>query len=317
MWNLRKIRWQEARGLRKFVEPESINVAVLDTGLDEQHPELRDHVARYEWLPEVGSVSSPEDIVGHGTHVAGTIVADFNNTVGIHGICQCRLNAWKIFGDTANYYRSIGYYTYVVDPVMYLRALLDCLDADMDVINLSIGGPGKPSPQEQFAFDALLANGTAIVAAMGNERASGSPTSYPAAIPGVIAVTATRPNDTIANFSSRGKHATIAAPGVSIWSTLPSYPGNSGYEANRSSGTVRQGKPLYREKDYDAWSGTSMASPHVAAATAVLLSSKGSMPVSSVEQALRDSAVKVADMRGQDFDHDFGSGRLDLESLLS
>lgn len=112
---------------------------------------------------------------------------------------------------------------------MYRRALLDCLEQNIDVINLSIGGGGF-DPHERDLFNNLLANGTTIVAAMGNDRESGSPTSYPAAYPGVIAVGATSRDDTIASFSNSGNHITISAPGVAIWSTF--YAVNFGFAAN-------------------------------------------------------------------------------------
>ncbi|MEO6010838.1 MAG: S8 family serine peptidase [Vicinamibacteraceae bacterium] len=70
---------------------------------------------------------------------------------------------------------------------MYLRALADCIDEDIDVVNLSIGGPAAPDAQESALFEKLTRKGSVVVAAMGNEREQGSPTSYPAAIPGVLA----------------------------------------------------------------------------------------------------------------------------------
>lgn len=201
---------------------------------------------------------------------------------------------------------------------MYRRALADCLEQGVEVINLSIGGPGKPDPQEQDLFNLLLANGTTIVAAMGNERQFGSPTSFPAAIPGVIAVGATSLNDRVARFSNRGNHISLGAPGVAIWSTLPTYPGQLGFEAVPGPGGLPlEGKPLRRETDYDAWDGTSMASPHVAAAAALLVANRGKMSPAAVRTQLMQTADRVAGMQGRDVHPDYGAGRLNLLRLLS
>jgi subtilisin family serine protease len=129
-----------------------------------------------------------------------------NNDLGINGICACQLNIWKIFDDEPDFDESSNDYSYRADDVMYGRALADCLDEGVNVINLSIGGPAPPGPDEEILYEQLLAAGTTVVAAMGNEREIGSPTSYPAAIPGVIALGATNILDRVTMFSSRGEH---------------------------------------------------------------------------------------------------------------
>jgi subtilisin family serine protease len=318
MWNLAKIRWQEARALPSFQDATNIRVAVLDTGIDSNHPDVQGKVNSYVFEhPGFSNASGEKDIIGHGTHVAGTIAASINNNLGINGICECQLDIWKIFDDRPDFMSCRLGYAYFVDPVMYRRALADCLEQDIDVINLSIGGEGKPDPQEQALFDALLANGTTIVAAMGNERQEGNPTSYPAAIGGVIAVGATNIDDTVANFSNYGNHISISAPGVSIWSTLPTYPGQFGFEAICTGRRPRLGRALQRETDYDAWDGTSMATPHVVGAVALLLANKGRMNAAEVRRQLMKTADQVPGMGGRDFHPDFGAGRLNLLRLLS
>src|SRR5690606_4475868 len=72
MWNLRKIQWEEARAIPGYTEPSDIKVAVLDTGIQSDHPDLAGRVARYEFShPTSSSDSSDLDVIGHGTHVAG------------------------------------------------------------------------------------------------------------------------------------------------------------------------------------------------------------------------------------------------------
>lgn len=322
MWNLRKINWQEARDLNGFNDASEIKVGVLDTGIDAGHPDLKDQVAGYIYEhPDLPGASSDQDLIGHGTHVAGTIAATINNDVGINGISRARIHAWKIFDDRPDLLThpdGTAEFAYFVDPVMYLRALLDCVDQGIDVINLSIGGGGAPDPTESAAFEALLANGSTIVAAMGNERRDGSPISYPAAMPGVVAVGATNLQDRITNFSNRGNHITIAAPGDAIWSTLPTYPGQIGWRAERGpDGHWWQGKAAIRETDYDAWPGTSMAAPHVAAAAALYIANGGKRDPAAIRSALTASADKVPAMGEQDFTPDFGYGRLNLERLIA
>jgi subtilisin family serine protease len=319
MWNLQKIRWAEARAIPGFVDAQKIRVAVLDTGIDMSHPDLAGLVRSYTYLhPDLPGASSDQDIIGHGTHVAGTIAAASNNGVGINGICTPDLHIWKIFDDEPDLIdeETHAEFAYFVDPVMYLGALLDCADARMDVVNLSIGGTGRPSRAEAEAFADLIAGGTTVVAAMGNERQFGSPTSYPAAIPGVVAVGATSLADQVTNFSNRGNHISVCAPGNAIWSTLPTQPGQTGWKAVRGpDGRWIRGAPDRRETDYDAWPGTSMASPHVAAAAALHMAMAGRQPSTQVRAALIAACDKVPAMQGTNFHPDYGYGRINLETL--
>jgi hypothetical protein len=319
LWNLHKIQWEQARALPGFQDATKVRVAVLDTGVDRSHPDLAGRIVNYVYqYPGIPAPVGEKDIIGHGTHVSGSIGALINNDVGINGICECQLSVLKIFGDQTAFASWQEGFVYYVDPVMYRRALADCIDEGVDVINLSIGGPGKPDPQERNLFNQLLANGTTVVAAMGNERQIGSPISYPAAIPGVIAVGATNAADSIANFSNRGGHISLCAPGAGIWSTLPTYPGQEGFQAvPGSDGKPIEGKPFKRETNYDSWDGTSMATPHVTAAAALLIAKNGKMSPADVRNQLMQTADKVAGMGGHDFNEDYGRGRLNLLRLLS
>lgn len=319
LWNLQKINWAQARALPGFKDAASIKVAVLDTGIDKDHPDLKGQFSGYSFAhPDQNRPSGEKDIVGHGTHVAGTIAAKINNNLGINGICQCDLKIWKIFDDVPDFLSFSRGFAYFVDPIMYWRALMGCAEQKIDVVNLSIGGAGAPDHFEQSLFDQLLANDTTVVAAMGNEREFGSPVSYPAAIPGVIAVGAVKVDDKVAGFSNRGNHISLCAPGVGVWSTLPTTPGQFGFRAERGpDGSIREGKPLRRETDYDAWDGTSMATPHVAAAAALLMANRGKMSPSAARAQLMKTAVRVKKMDGKSFHPDYGAGRLDLLRLLT
>jgi Subtilase family len=323
MWNLLKIFWDQARARHGFHDADAIKVGVLDTGIDFNHPELKDQIASYHHdSPDSTTVVSDQDIIGHGTHVSGTIAALVNGDVGVKGICKCSLNVWKIFADTPTYEPAFSAFSFYVNPIMYRRALADCLDDEIDVINLSIGGPAPPDPTtEGFLFEQLLASGVTVCAAMGNDRAYGSPTSYPAAIPGVIAVGATGLDDGVTTFSNSGQHIALAAPGSSIWSTLPTYPGATGFAAvTGPDGRPQQGPPISRDVNYAAWDGTSMATPHVTGCAALLLANKtggnGKLSPDQVKKKLMASADKVPGMNGADFSVDYGAGRLNLLKLL-
>lgn len=318
MWNLDKIQWQAAFELTNVENADNIRVAVLDTGIDLNHPDLQGRVKSYVYEhPDLPITSSDLDIIGHGTHVSGTITAAIDNGLGINGICNCELNVWKIFDDRPDFVSCSRGYVYYVDPVMYRRALLDCLEQNIDVINLSIGG-GQFDRSERDLFNNLIANGTTVIAAMGNAREEGSPTSYPAAYPGVIAVGATSRDDTIASFSNSGNHITISAPGVAIWSTLPTYAGNTRFTADCTGANPNLGRAIQRETNYDAWNGTSMATPHVTGAVALLIANRGErLSPADIKNQLIQTADKVSAMGGQDFTADFGAGRLNLVRLLS
>lgn len=321
-WHLARIEWDAARKSRRWPDTAGVKVGVLDTGLDFEHPDIAVPRSRSVWTYPGQSVpTSEKDFHGHGTHVAGVVAALGAGPVRVTGIVPCELRAWKIFSDRPTYVPEFGQFVYLVDPDMYLNALIDAAEAGMDAINLSIGGGAPPSPREAAAFSELAAAGCTVVAAMGNERAHGSPTSYPAAIGGVVAVGATGPRDEVANFSNRGPHISISAPGVGIWSTLPTYPGQTGFEAvPKPGGQVAQGKPIWRETEYADWDGTSMATPIVAGAAAIAvarlrIAGKGTDPA-SVRALLVQAVDKPAAMKGQPFTQDHGFGRINLRKLV-
>lgn len=284
-WGLRAINWYEANR----PDASEVSVAVLDTGIDAKHPDLRSLSIDYhhEGL-------SSRDVVGHGTHVAGIIAATTNNSIGITGVARCKLAAFKVFPDDP---ADDG--EFYVEGDRYLRALNAVIDAGAKVLSLSLGGTIR-SQAEQLLFNRLARFGVSVVAAMGNEYELGNPTEYPAGYDNVLAVGATAETDLRAAYSNTGRHIAIVAPGSNILSTLPT---------SRSA---------YRdESHYAAWSGTSMATPHVAAAAALLFAKHPEWARDSINQRLLDTARKLPDMRGRGSTQAYGNGLLDLAAALS
>lgn len=318
MWNHARIQLPAARRLRRYRSPRQVRVAVLDSGVDTDHPALRGRIAAYfHGFEAAHPVSvSARDIVGHGTHISGILNARRDDTLGVAGIGPCRLTVMKVFRDRLEDDPASHAQVFLVDPVLYRWALDECLRRRYDVVNLSLGGPAPPDPHEAAIQQALLTRGTTLVAAMGNALTKRSQPFYPAASPGVIAVGAVGPDDTVAPFSRRGKHIALCAPGVAIWSTLPTQPGEFGF-LERSPGERRSApRPLARNTRYDAWPGTSGACPHVTAAVALLLASRGKLPPAEIKRRLMRSADRVAGMKGRRFDPSYGAGRLNLRRLL-
>jgi subtilisin family serine protease len=135
---------------------------------------------------------------------------------------------------------------------------------------------------------------------MGNEHDHGNPVEYPAAYDHVFAVGAVAETNHRSPFSNTGPHIGIAAPGSNVLSTLPT-----------------KASPYRPDTRYASWSGTSMATPHVAAAAALVAAQHPDWTPADTKEHLRATAAKVADMDGKSFTDEFGSGLLDIASLVA
>jgi subtilisin family serine protease len=282
-WGLRAIRWFDARR----PDASEVTVGVMDTGVDAGHPDFAGVPMKYD---HPGTRAA--DIVGHGTHVSGIIAAATNNGVGIAGVATCALHNWKIFGDTpiqGDFY---------VDADMFADALRAAANSGLRALNLSIGGTAS-SRTEQILIRRLVDRGVVVVAAMGNDFLHGNPTEYPAAYDNVLAVGAIAENRERSSFSNTGAHIGICAPGSHILSTLP-----------RRPSTHRT------EKMYASWSGTSMATPHVAAAAALVAARHPGKSGAEIAEHLRKNAATLPAMRGRNRTQEYGDGLLDLKAAL-
>ena len=282
-WSHGAVRIHEARQLPGFVEAEDVVVAVVDSGIDSTHPDLDGVIESY--VNHLAHSEGDEDFEGHGTHVAGIVAAERQNAIGIAGLCRARIQALKGLPRFGN----------VWDATAYYQALAHPIDHEARVLNLSLGGGFDPG--ERDVIEDVLAASITVVAAMGNEYLEGNATSYPAAYDGVIAVGATDELDRRAVFSNTGNHIDLVAPGVRVLSTVPTYP------SRLADGT-----------DYEAWPGTSMATPQVAAAVALLLARTPDLTPSDARRILTDSADHVPGQTG--WNRQYGAGRLNIEAAL-
>ena len=209
-----------------------VKVCIVDSGYDLGHPDLPSGVRVTGTTTEAGRWD--EDGSGHGTHVAGTMLA-LRNDLGVRGVLsegQFEIHIYRIFNDESE----------AVSSAAVAQAVDICVAEGARVINLSLGctGPGCFSALEQQTFDDALASGVLSVAAAGND--GNTEVSYPAGYASVIAVAAVDDNDALAPFSQRNGQVELAAPGVAVKSTFPR---GTGFGATFSvGGSAFDGNPM-------------------------------------------------------------------------
>lgn len=252
-------------------------IAIIDSGIMPSQADLNGQVlSGYNF---VSDTTDTNDDNGHGTHVAGIVSAATNNATGVSSIgFRGSLLPVKVLDST-----GAGNYGDVASGIIFAT------DNGAKIINLSLGG----SSSSRTLHDAVkyaLSRGVVVVAAAGNN--GNSTAVYPAAYPGVIAVTASDQNDNLASFSSYGSHVYISAPGVNVIST-------------------------YNTGGYATMSGTSMSTPVVSGLIGLALS-KGTTTASTVLSDLKVTSDKIGqyayDQNG--WNQYFGYGRINAARLL-
>jgi subtilisin family serine protease len=292
-WGIRKAfvdrAWDTVRG------SPSVTVAVLDTGVDPDHPDLRGALVPGTALVSQPSAecvpNTPNDDNSHGTHVAGIIGASANNGNGIAGVAfGARVMALKVLDCT-----GVGALSDVASGLVW------AVDHGARVINISLGSPFDSGTMRSAVTYAISRN-VLVVSAAGNCGTSGdrctslNQPEYPAAYPDVLAVGATDTDDSVAFFSSRNFTVDVAAPGRRIVSTTPGY---KTYLSTKSGATLT----------YGAFSGTSQASPFVAGLAALVWSAEPGLTVAQVIQRIEDTADQLAGAPGTRNDG-YGYGRV-------
>ncbi len=194
----------------------SQKICIIDSGYSFQQEDLKDADVSYTGTGiDSGSGLWSNDSCGHGSHVAGTISAISGNGVGVVGVIPgVNLHIVKVFGNDTLDSGACGW-TYSSTLV---AALNSCTAAGSNIVSMSLGGKAK-SRTEEAAFNAANGAGVLSIAAAGN--AGNRTISYPAGYASVVSVAAVDANETVAAFSQKNADVELAAPGVSVLSTVP------------------------------------------------------------------------------------------------
>jgi thermitase len=266
----------DAAGLGGFPATGGTKIGIVDTGIDQTHPELSGKVV------DCGAAFGGTVLNGactddnmHGTHVAGTIAAKANNATGVAGVA---------FNSTLTICKAL----YTAAGTGLTSDVANCINwthtHGAKVISMSLGGGQSATLKNAVAaaWENGSATGSVLVAAAGND--GDGTLNYPAAYPEVVSVAATDHNDARATFSNANADVEVAAPGVNVLSTIPG-------------------------GQYAELSGTSMATPHTSGVVGVLWQLFPTDTASGIRSRL-DAAVDDLGPAGRD--QSFGFGRVNL-----
>lgn len=262
-------------------------VAVIDTGVEPAADGLGNLLVDECW-DFIDFDDDCADPRSHGTHVAGTINQATDNGLGGSGLAPASAIVPVRVIDADDYGPELA----------IAQGVIWAADRGSDVMNLSLGGGGAmPLVEDAFAY--AHAAGTVIVAATGNQSWDHR-VLFPAAYEQAIAVAATNLFDERTGYSNAGPETDLSAPGGDTGADLD----GDGWVDGVIQETVEDG--------FQAWQGTSMATPHVAAAAALVMS-RGLTHPDDVRLALESTAV---DLGEPGFDWEYGHGRIDIPAAL-
>lgn len=253
----------------------TIRVAIIDTGVDTTHPDLADQIVE---TINIFAESTMNDRQGHGTHTAGIIAAKPNRQTQTRGICpSCQIIVIKAINDD-------GYGS----DVTVAQGIDDAINAEAKVINLSIGS-ANDAPAIKAAIERALAADIIVVAAAGNSENRPGEAVFPAAYPGVLAVSAINKDNQIASFAQNNPGIDIVAPGVDIMSTSP-----------------------FGDR-YSIEQGTSTAAPQVTATIALIRALRPDLNAQQTQELILRHTVDLGD---PGYDTTYGHGLLRVDKVL-
>jgi len=278
-WGITRVNAPAAWGSNQGA---GVKVAVIDTGIDDKHPDLK----VLGGLNALDANASWADDHSHGTHCAGSIAATMNDKMVVGVAPKAELYAVKVLTKEGS-----------GDMFAIMKGIMWTSQNGMQVASMSLGAP-QAMPLIQYALQMAANAGVTFVAAAGND---GKAVNWPGAYPEAIAVSALCPpgvtnaklcpntNEGISTFSSRGPEIAFIAPGVLVNSTVPLFADATGMKA---------------------YSGTSMACPHVSGLAALAIA-KGAKGPAAVKAALVAAATRLAGLSGDEQ----GNGLIDAAKL--
>lgn len=319
-WHFRNINLPQAWDITTGLATPPVIVAVIDTGVYLEHPDLADKlVAGYDFISDAGrsrdgdGIDDNPDDPGdsgepgvssfHGTHVAGIVAASSNNGEGGAGVSwHAQIMPLRVLGTGG------GEDYDIIQAIRFAAGLPNDSETfperRADIINLSLGGYGQDlegSQAYQGAIDAARAAGVIVVAGAGNDDSSIP--FFPASLHGVISVSASNSENGRASYSNYGPMIDVAAPGGDfevddgIYSTW----------VDDFSGV--------REPSYASWTGTSMAAPHVAGVLALMKAVHPGLTPADVDAVLAAGSL-TRDIGVSGRDNSFGFGLIDAEKAV-